>query len=528
MNIIPEQIGLRYFCAKHLDAFLTTQQTKNQTCSPISLYLALTILAEITDEHTRAQILSILGVPDIDSLRTSTRDLLRGDECSQDADACQLASALWLSDQFGDECSQDDDACQLASALWLSDQFSYQQTILETLKEWYGTDHFRGTMGSEQFNQTFQTWLNQQTGSMLQESVKTLQFNAKTVLDLDTTAFYQTKWLGEFHVEDTVQDLFYSPNGKMYCDFISQSGADDLYWGERFSAIMQPLDDGGKMWFFLPDKGVPVKSLWSDQEVQRLVRAPWGWAKSKRMRVNLNRFIPKFDIQTDLDLKPIFQSLGLRSLGLDDLVRSQHNSEKIPVEVSQAKHAARVMIDEKGCAAAAFTHIGMAASATMLPEELKELDFVLNRPFLFVLTRRDNMPLFVGIVRQPLPGTPGTPMREKKHDRILNKLRKERHPERETRKKRLSELFPLREKKHDWIPNKLRKKQPPEQETQKMQLFAPFPHLSMLGILLSIPFFGFIYGFVCTKDEPNAFFRYWLLFLFVKAILFYLFIVFST
>lgn len=503
MNIIPEQIGLRYFCAKHLDAFLTTQQTENRTCSPISLYLALTILAEIADEHTRAQILSILGVRDIDSLRTSTRDLLRGDGGSQD-----------------------DDACQLASALWLSDQFSYQQTILETLKEWYGTDHFRGTMGSEQFNQTFQTWLNQQTGSMLQESVKTLQFNAKTVLALDTTAFYQTKWLGEFHVEDTVQDLFYSPNGKMYCDFISQSGNDDLYWGERFSAIMQPLDDGGKMWFFLPDKGVPVKSLWSDQEVQRLVRAPWGWAKSKWMRVN--RFIPKFDIQTDLDLKPIFQSLGLRSLGLDDLVRSQHNSEKIPVEVSQAKHAARVMIDEKGCAAAAFTHIGMAASATMLPEELKELDFVLNRPFLFVLTRRDNMPLFVGIVRQPLPGTPGTPMREKKHDRILNKWRKERHPERETRKKRLSELFPLREKKHDWIPNKLRKKQPPEQETQKMQLFAPFPHLSMLGILLSIPFLGFIYGFVCTKDEPNAFFRYWLLFLFVKAILFYLFIVFST
>ena len=61
MNIIPEQIGLRYFCAKHLDAFLTTQQTKNQTCSPISLYLALTILAEIADEHTRAQNLIYFG-----------------------------------------------------------------------------------------------------------------------------------------------------------------------------------------------------------------------------------------------------------------------------------------------------------------------------------------------------------------------------------------------------------------------------------------------------------------------------------
>ena len=488
MNIIPEQIGLRYFCAKHLDAFLTTQQTENQTCSPISLYLALTILAEIADEHTRAQILSILGVPDTDSLRTSTRDLLRGGECSQDADACQLASALWLSDQCGDECSQDDDACQLASALWLSDQFSYQQTILETLKEWYGTDHFRGTMGSEQFNQTFQTWLNQQTGSMLQESVKALQFDANTVLALNTTAFYQTKWQHEFHVEDTVQDLFDSPNGKMYCDFISQSGDDDLYWGERFSAIMQPLDDGGKMWFFLPDKGVPVESLWSDQEVQRLVRVPWGWAKSKRMRVN--RFIPKFDIQTDLDLRPIFQSLGLnlRSLGLDDLVRSPRNPGKIPVEVSQAKHAARVMIDEKGCTAAAFTHISMAVSATM-PEELTELDFVLNRPFLFVLIGRDNMPLFVGIVRQPLTGTPGTPMREKKHDRTSNEFRKETSPARTAKKNPLSALF----------------------SRPILSIFLCIPFIGLVGILLAD---------MDTEGRRDRLQFYWTVFLAIKMWLF--------
>ena len=463
MNIIPEQIGLRYFCAKHLDAFLTTQQTENRTCSPISLYLALTILAEIADEHTRAQILPILGVRDIDSLRTSTRDLLRGDGGSQDADACQLASALWLSDQF-----------------------SYQQTLLETLKEWYDTDHFRGTMGSEQFNQTFQTWLNQQTGSMLQESVEELQFDASTVLGLTTTAFYQSKWRHEFHVEDTVQDLFYSPNGKMYCDFISQSDNNDLYLGERFSAITQPLDDGGEMWFFLPDKGVPVESLWSDQEVQRLVRAPLEWAKSKRIR--LNRFIPKFDIQTDLDLKPIFQSLGLnlQSLGLDDLVRSQRNPGKIPVEVSQAKHAARVMIDEKGCTAAVFTHIGMVASATMLPEELTELDFVLNRPFLFVLTRRDDMPLFVGIVRQPLPGAPGTPVREKKHD---------------------------------WIPDKWRKKKPPEWETRKKRLSELFPH-PVFAIVLSFLWIGILCSFGFTKEQRKVFFRYWLLFLFIKSMLY--------
>ena len=37
--------------------------------------------------------------------------------------------------------------------------------------------------------------------------------------------------------------------------------------------------------------------------------------------------------------------------------------------------------------------------ATAPPEE--EVDFVLDRPFLFAVTSQDGLPLFVGIVHQP-------------------------------------------------------------------------------------------------------------------------------
>ena len=58
------------------------------------------------------------------------------------------------------------------------------------------------------------------------------------------------------------------------------------------------------------------------------------------------------------------------------------------------------MIDEKGCEAAAYTVIMVEESAAMLPEE--EVDFVLNRPFLFAIAGADGLPLFVGIVNQPV------------------------------------------------------------------------------------------------------------------------------
>ena len=66
--------------------------------------------------------------------------------------------------------------------------------------------------------------------------------------------------------------------------------------------------------------------------------------------------------------------------------------------LSQAKHAARVAIDEEGVTAAAYT-VMMAAGAAAPPEE--EIDFTLNRPFVFAITGADSLPLFVGVVHQP-------------------------------------------------------------------------------------------------------------------------------
>jgi len=68
--------------------------------------------------------------------------------------------------------------------------------------------------------------------------------------------------------------------------------------------------------------------------------------------------------------------------------------------LSQAQHAARVAVDEEGVTAAAYT-VMMMCGAAAPPEE--EVDFVLNRPFVFAITGTDGLPLFVGIVHQPQP-----------------------------------------------------------------------------------------------------------------------------
>ena len=49
---------------------LTGRAGENKACSPINIYMALAMLAEITDGKSRDQILALLGSSDLDALRT--------------------------------------------------------------------------------------------------------------------------------------------------------------------------------------------------------------------------------------------------------------------------------------------------------------------------------------------------------------------------------------------------------------------------------------------------------------------------
>ena len=68
------------------------------------------------------------------------------------------------------------------------------------------------------------------------------------------------------------------------------------------------------------------------------------------------------------------------------------------IALSRAEHAARAAIDEEGVTAAAYTAM-MAAGEAMPPDE--EIDFTLDRPFVFTITSQDGLPLFLGVVNTP-------------------------------------------------------------------------------------------------------------------------------
>ena len=110
--------------------------------------------------------------------------------------------------------------------------------------------------------------------------------------------------------------------------------------------------------------------------------------------------MPKFDISSEFDLREALKTLGITDV-LDPSVSdfSPMTDDVDFVYLSKAQHDVRVTVDEEGVEAAAFTVMAMSGAGAP-PDEIEEIDFTVDRPFLFVIMSDDNLPLFAGVVNQ--------------------------------------------------------------------------------------------------------------------------------
>ena len=369
--------GLESFFTKTIPVFLSGDDGENRLFSPMNLYFALAMLAEVTDGGTRSQILSLLGESGLDSLRAR-------------------ANRLWLVNYCDDGAS----ANVIADSIWLRDDMRYRNETLDRLAGTYRASAFRGEMGSAEYDRALQAWINSQTGGLLQDMAGGLRMDPETVLAIASTLYFRDKWEYEFSESENTEDTFRGAAGDTRAVFMHRTQMyGPYYYGDGFSAASIRLNKEGRMLFLLPDEGVTPEEMLANGETLRFLTTrnkDAEWEKRASVRVIMS--VPKFDVSAEQEL-----SDGLRSLGVTDCF-DQAAADFSPLAenaenayLSQVRQGVRVAIDEKGVVAAAYT-VMMAAGGAEPPEE--EVVFTLDRPFVFVIYNGEELPLFVGIVNQ--------------------------------------------------------------------------------------------------------------------------------
>ena len=350
---------------------ILVSDTENTVCSPLNTFVAFAVLAEVTDGNTRQQILDMLQVKDINTLR-------------------KQVNAIWESNYVNTPVLKS----LLANSLWLREGTDYNQETLQKVAEEYYASSFSGDPKSEKMNEAMRKWTDENTSGLLSDYIKDMKLDANTVLAIISTIYYKASWIDTFPEQNTAKETFHGVNGDTTADMMHMSGPRGVYISDTFTAVGLPLNDSGSMYFCLPDEGTDVNALADDPGILQLL---YGENEENWHLAIVNLSVPKFSISCRTDLLDIIRELGITDAldpSLSDFTPLTKSVDNL--YISSAEHAARVDVDETGVTGAAYTEMMIAEGALLVNEEL---DLVFDRPFLFLVTGRDGSVLFSGVVR---------------------------------------------------------------------------------------------------------------------------------
>nr|CAI5854377.1 unnamed protein product [Callosobruchus analis] len=210
-------------------------------------------------------------------------------------------------------------------------------------------------------------------------------------------------WESRFNPDLTQQEIFYvSPSKQITVDMMHMEGTFKHDVSETLGAHILELPykgDNISMFILLPPfsntessidttlKNLNLDTFRSVVENDNLI--------SKKVQVAL----PKFSLETTIELTPILESMGVGGLFAGDADFSWLTSKKISVDATV--HKARIDINEKGAQAAAATAILTFRMSTDEEDE-HPIQFTCNHPFAYIIyNKMSHTVLFVGVLKNP-------------------------------------------------------------------------------------------------------------------------------
>ena len=356
-------------------ALLTNKEGDSAVVAPTSIYTSLSILSDVFAGETRDQLTALLGTDDAEEIH-------------------RQASALW--DAFYLDC--EDSKSLAAASLWLNNDEEYDMDLVNTLSEIYHASVFSDRFGGEECGGQLRNWLNEQTRGLLEDQLDDVMLDAMSSLGVVTTVYRKANWFMQFNETDNTSRTFHGLSREDECTFMNGLIHVCTVEGDGFTAVGLPLKDCSCMWFVLPDEGMTTDdAIGSDELWEGLDE----WGKGDHSDINKLLYsceaaqisIPRFDVSAECDITD-----DLVDLGVTDMFAGA-NMTPLLGEGTEGNHyvdgiqtGARVIVNESGVEAAGFTGVYFDSGPTF--------NFILDRPFVFIMTNTTGLPLFAGVVNQ--------------------------------------------------------------------------------------------------------------------------------
>ncbi|KAB7785727.1 serine proteinase inhibitor [Bifidobacterium cebidarum] len=383
------------FAYRSATAFLQMNPSQNAqgnvNYSPASMWMALALAAQGADGETRSQMEKALGTQ---SLNT--------------ADYQSLLSSI--NGRYSGSQSQ----MSTANSVWVDNRYTLNEDFKTTVETVFDAD-VQSLPLNDAAAQRMSRWINQHTQGSLEPRI-TLQSNE--VISIINTVVADGRWQDPFEPELTDRQTFHGTNGDHEVPMMHQT-FHGLVWAHDSNSTWQrisiPFDNGGALTVLLPAAGSfddiiqdTEKLRWalstclgSSYQYGCMTDAPEGWgvaAEPALVNVGLPRFTIDSTFASD-DTTEALKKLGISDVFAPDTadLSKMTDSADSGLFIGSIIQGTRIEVNEQGAKAAAFTQAG--AEAAGAPAQQQVVEFTADRPFLYMLTTPDDVPLFIGAVR---------------------------------------------------------------------------------------------------------------------------------
>ncbi len=365
--------SLNAFAARSTRLILEGHEGENAICSPLSLWSALALLAQCAGGDSRRQVLEAVGADSVEQLQ-------------------EAVSHVWQTLYTDDGQS----SLILANSIWLNGNLrgSYVQDTLDALAEKYYAGAYSLPMGTGEADRAVTAWVKEQTRGLIGGDRPVVETKPETLALLVSSLYYKAAWQNEFMPGRTEIDTFTDAAGQeTKVDFMHRTENANFIRRDGYQAASLNTHLG-EMVFVLPDEGSAPESLLENPEFLPSLE----FSDKTTLWGEVRWSVPKFDVNSDLNLLEALADLGITDLLNRDKADLSALTD-LDAFVSEAKQLARVKVDEEGVEAAAVTILEIDECCALPPVEPEVCVMDLDRPFLFVI-RTQGMPLFVGVVNR--------------------------------------------------------------------------------------------------------------------------------
>ncbi len=341
------------------------QRDKSLVLSPLSLTFAMGMLNAGATGQTSKEIISMLGLQDED--REAVNALCR--QIIEETPKVNKSVSL-----------------QIANCVAIDKSFSLQESYQKCVNNNYHAEVFSLPFSSQESVNYINDWCSINTNGMIPKVLDQLG----GVLALVNAVYFDAPWTYKFQKELTKSEIFTKEDkDQLTLPMMHTECRYDYLLDDKFSAITIPFGDGEnwKMYVLLPQIGkTTTKDIIND-----LTETKWNSILSgfENNRINgippmIDLKIPRFDIQSSLNLNGFIKQLGTTSIFLpqNELTEICYNTKELMV--SLVKQNAAIKVNEDGAKASAATAIIMdgASLGSKTPPLAK---FFANHPFVYLI-----------------------------------------------------------------------------------------------------------------------------------------------